>query len=140
MIVRIETKLIVGFMFLVLMMVALAFYSVSVSQKFLWQSVAKSSIFLAEEILKRINQDIYNKIEALQTHSKHLLLQETLSESNSEFEKIDGIEVYINQKEKEWVSASKDEITPFMQGLITNALSNSLRKEFVNPTTQLMDL
>ena len=130
--VRIGTKLFAGFMLLVLMIVALSFYSINISQEFLRQSVGKSSIFLAEEILKRIYQDIYYKIEALQTHSKHLLLQETLSESNSEFEKIDGIEVYINQKEKEWVSASKGEITPFMQGLITNALSNSLREEFVN--------
>ncbi len=130
--VRIGTKLIAGFMLFVLMIAAMAFYSINISQKFLRQSVVKSSISLAEEILKRIDQDIYNKIEALQIYSKHLLLQETLSESNIEFEKIDGIEVYINQKEKEWVSASKDEITPFMQGLITNALSNSLRKGFVN--------
>ena len=130
--VRIGTKLIAGFMLLVLMIVAMAIYSINISQKFLRQSVVKSSISLAEETLKRINQDIYHKIEALQTHSGHLLLQETLSESNSEFEKIDDIEVYINQKEKEWVSASKGEITPFMQGLITNALSNILRIKFVN--------
>ena len=128
--ITIGTKLIVGFMLIVLLMVALAVYSVSVSQKSLQQSVGKSSIFLAEEMLKRMNRDVYLKIEELQTHSKHLVLQKTLYESNREFERIDSIEKYINQKDREWVSAPKDEITPFMQELISNELSDTLRYEF----------
>ena len=47
--------------------------------------------YVAEEILKRINYSIYQKIEALQSHSTELLVKETLSESNSKFEKLNDI-------------------------------------------------
>lgn len=129
--IKIGTKLVVAFMVVLLMIVALALYSVVVSRKSLRESVGKSSVFLAEEILNRIEQNIYLKVEDLQTYSKHLLLQNALLNSNKEFEKLDNIEGYVNQKEREWISAPKDEITPFMKGLINNELSDEMREEFV---------
>lgn len=63
--IKIGTKLTVGFMLVVLLLVTLAVYSVIVSQKSLRESVGKSSIFLVDEMLRRINQNIYLKIEEL---------------------------------------------------------------------------
>ena len=129
--IKIGTKLIGGFMLIVLLMVALALYLVSVHQKSLLQSVGKSSVFLAKEMLKRINHGVYLKIEELQTHSKHLLLEKALSASNEEFDKLANIKGYISQKDEEWISAPKDEITPFMRELIGNELSDTLKEEFM---------
>lgn len=129
--IKIGTKLTTGFMLVLLMLVALSLYSFNVNQKSLQKSVGNSSVFLAEEILNRIEQNIYLKVEVLQTHSKHILLQKTVLESNKEFEKLDSIKEYINEKEREWISAPTDEITPFMRELTGNDLANALREEFI---------
>ena len=128
---RIGTKLIAGFMLVVLLMTALALYSANISQQRLQESVGKSSVFLAEEMLKRINYTVYLKIEELQLHSRHLLLENILSKSNKEFEELDNIEEYLDQKDREWGSVPTGEITPFMQKLIGGELSNRLRKDFI---------
>lgn len=129
--INIGTKLIASFMIVVLLMVALALYLVNRSQKSLQESVSKSSIFLADEMLKRMDHGIYLKIERLQALSQGALLQRTVLESNQGFEKLDNIQEYINKKDKNWTSAPKEEMTPFMQELISNALSNSLRSQFI---------
>ena len=128
--INIGTKLITGFMLIVLMMVALSFYFVSVSRKSLEQCVVGDSIFLAEEMMRGIDRAISLYIEQLQTYLEHPLLQKTVLESNKEFERLNSIEKYINRKDREWVSAPGDEITPFMMELIRNELSRGLRMEF----------
>jgi len=130
--ITIGTKLTAGFMLVLLVLVALAYYSVSISQKSLKESVGNSSMFLAEEILNRIEQNIYLKIEELQKYSKICLLQKTVLESNREFEKLGSTEEHINRKDREWISASKDEITPFMKILISDELSDDLREDFIH--------
>ncbi|MBL7178053.1 MAG: HAMP domain-containing protein [Desulfobacteraceae bacterium] len=129
--INIGAKLIVGFMLVVLLMATLAFYSLNMSQKTLKESVGISSILLAAEIMNRIDQNIFLNINELQKYSKGYLLEKTLLESNKEFEKLDSIEEYINRKDREWISASKDETTPFMKILISNELSDEMREEFI---------
>ncbi len=127
--IRIGVKLMAGFALVILLMVALSLYLTSISQKSLRQAVGKSSIFLAEEMLKRINRSIYHKIEELQIFSKNTLVQEMLSESNREFEKLDDIKETIIQEDRKWVSAPKNQTTQFMQDLISNKLSNNIRRQ-----------
>ncbi|MDI6769234.1 MAG: GAF domain-containing protein [Anaerolineales bacterium] len=127
----IGAKITAGFVLAALLMLALALYSVSVSRQSLLESVGTSSVFLTEEMLKRMDMDIYGKIESLQIYSGDLSLKSSLLASNREFESLDSIEGYVSQKDSEWVSAPKDAITPFMQALIGNELSNSLRREFI---------
>ena len=127
----IGTKLIAGFTLVIILMISLSLYFTSISQRSLRQSVGESSIFVAEEMLKRINQGIYLKIEELQSLSKNILVQEALIESNREFEKLDDIKEYIIQEDRKWISAPKDQINPFMQEIISNRLSNNLRQEIV---------
>ncbi|MDY7030668.1 MAG: HAMP domain-containing protein, partial [Thermodesulfobacteriota bacterium] len=129
--IRIGTKLIAAFIPVILLMVALALYLTSISQKSLRQSVGESSMFLAEEMLKRISRSIYLKIELLQSHSHNILIQKLLLESNREFKKFDSVEEYITQKDREWISVPKDQITPLTQHLINNELANNLRQEIV---------
>ena len=61
-------------------------------------------------------------------YSKDLILQNSVLESNREFEKLSDIQAYINKKDLEWTSAPKKSITPFMQKKINNVLSNELRE------------
>ena len=128
---KIRTRLIAWFLLVVLLMTVLALYSVNRSAISLEQAVGTTSMFLAEEMLKTINLDIYNKIEELQVHSSHHMFQKILMESNRRFENMGDEKAWIDQKEKEWVSVPKDVVTPFMEQLIHNELSSSLRKEII---------
>ncbi len=125
-------KLFVGFIVIVLLMVLLAVYLTKVSQRSLQQAVGTHSILLAEEMLARINHDIYIKIEELQSHLADLLLQKTIRDSNREFENLDNIQAYVDQKDVEWRQSPPDKDTPFMQALIHNEFSNHLRNELLN--------
>ena len=120
-------------MLIVLLMVALAWHLVSLSQKSLQESVGKSSVFLADEMLKRINHSVYLKMEEMRIHSGNALLLKTISESNRKFDKmkVEDVQEYMDQKEREWVLTAKDEITPFMRELIGSELSDSIRKEII---------
>ena len=79
---KISTKLISGFTLFLLLMAALALNSVRISSRTLQESVGKNSILLVEEMLKRMDRNIYLKIEELQKHSKDLITQKAVSESN----------------------------------------------------------
>ena len=127
----IGTRLIVGFTLLVLLLAALALYSVRVSQGFLQESVGQGSIFLADEMLKRIDHDIYFRLEELQRYAKDAAMQETVRESNQKFEKLNNVQTYITKKDQAWTSTPAETITPFMQELIDNRLSEELRATFI---------
>ena len=127
--VKIGVKLLAGFVPAVMLMTAMALYSVHTGEKSLENSVGKTSIFLAEEMLKTINRDIYLKIEALRVHTSHFLFQKILMESNRQFEGFDNVSEWIDGKEAAWVSAPREAVTPFMKSLIENPLSDSIRKE-----------
>lgn len=124
-------KLIAGFLAVMLLIIALAFYSARESEKFLQDSAGKNAVFLAQEMLKNISRDIYINLEKIQTYSGNPLLKDTLLKSNQGFENLDDIKAYIDQRDEEWRSVPKDEITPFMQRLISNTLSNNLREKFI---------
>ena len=127
----IRTKILGGFLLVIVLAAALSLYSGAISERSLEASVGKNSVFLAEEISKRISHDIYTKIGELQTLSMHSHFQDTLRESNSQFKKMGDVEGWVRQKEKEWSSAPKGEITPLMRQLIDNELSKELREEFI---------
>ncbi|MBW2202831.1 MAG: hypothetical protein JRF52_01715, partial [Deltaproteobacteria bacterium] len=127
----IRTKILGGFLLIILLAAALSLYSGAISEGSLEASVGSNSVFLAEEISKRISHDIYTKIGELQTLSMHSHFQETLQESNTRFKKIGDVEDWIEQRETEWVAAPKGKITPFMRQLIDNELSRELREGFI---------
>jgi len=130
---KIGTKLIGSFLLIVLLMAVMAFYSASLSQSSLKEAVGRSSIYLVEEMLQRIDQDIYLKLEVLQTHSKHKVLQNTVLQSNEEFEKLASIGDFVAQRDREWTTAAaEEEVTSHMNALLSNELANGLREEFIH--------
>jgi len=128
---KIKVKLLGGFLLVVLCIIALSFYSADTGQRSLEESIGKNTVFLAEEMLAKMDQSIFFNIETLQRATKAFLLQKFISESNREFERLKSISEYIDKKDRAWVAAPKDEITPFMQELSDNELSDSLRRKFI---------
>lgn len=124
---RISHKLILGFTVVALLVGVAGYISVYVSQKALQQSIGKNSVALAAQVMSSIDRNIHSKIERLQSFADPSL-QKALIKSNQEFEQLDNIQNYINEKEREWTSVPKEEITPFMKELNNHELSKALRK------------
>ncbi|MHC4545133.1 MAG: ATP-binding protein [Planctomycetota bacterium] len=124
---QIRHKLILGFVGIALLVGVVGYLAVYASQKTLQQSIGESSASLAVKALDLIDRNIYHSIEVFQEHSRDLGLQKTVLESNQKFEQLDNTEAYINEKDKEWTSAPKGEITPFIQELMNSKLSQKLR-------------
>lgn len=121
-------------LFVVIAVVALGFacvgyFAVYRSREALQKSIGESSVALAQETLDKIDRNIYSRIEEMQAYTRTLALAEQIVSSNEEFEEIENVQDYINQIDKEWTSAAKVTITPFMQELIRNELSAELREK-----------
>ena len=129
--ITIRKKLIFGYLIAVLLMAVFALYAVHEGQQSLKESIGRNSIFLAAEILKRINHDISTILDNIRVYALGILVNKTISESNQVFQKLKNAQEFIKQKDAEWVAAPKGEITPFMQQLINNELSHQLRQKFI---------
>lgn len=126
---RIGVRLILGFLTIALLVGVIGYISIDISKKALQGSIGERSVVLAQERVNRIDRNIYDKIEEFIAYSNSLMSQEACIESNKEFEKFGNIQDYINEKDREWTSAPKEEITPLMQELINNKLSEELREK-----------
>jgi len=127
---KISQKFFLGFAAIVLLIVFIGYLSINASQNALQKSIGENSVILALEILDKIDRSIYYRIERWKAYAvSNPGLKEIILSSNREFEKLGNIQAYIGQKDKEWVSAPKGELTPFMQEIIVNNnLSEGLRK------------
>jgi signal transduction histidine kinase len=123
---KISHKLILAALAIVITIGTVGYVSVFIAQKALEKSIGNNSIMLATEVLNHINRCLYGRIETFQEYSKSLDVQKILLESNREFEKLDNIQTYIKEKDLQWTSVSKGEITDIIQELIDNDLSEEL--------------
>ncbi|MBI4707192.1 MAG: HAMP domain-containing protein, partial [Candidatus Omnitrophica bacterium] len=108
--ITIPIKLTAGFLLIILLILTLGLYSMKVSEEALRKAVGKGSVFLAEEMMVKIDKDIYQRIELFRFYSEDTLLQKTLSESNLALEKMPHIQ---------------------SRKIINHELLNSLRERFI---------
>ena len=129
---KIRQKLILGFVGIASLVGVVGIMCVNTSQRALQKSIGESSVALAVETMDKIDRNIYYTIEEFQAYCNDLVLQETIAKSNREFEKLENLQKYIDEKNNEWISAEKGTTTPLMQELLNNKLSEELRdkKEF----------
>ncbi len=80
------------------------------------------------------------KIQKMQELAKNTELVKAIKDSNSQFGTLEEPYEYINEKDEEWRSASETEITPFMDSIIKNHISDFLRKYSVIPSDDFGDL
>lgn len=128
---KVETKLILGFLIIYLLFGSAIFVSLYESSKALKLTARQKLLRLTHELNEQMDADINDRIEEFRIYSRDSFLQQFVSESNSEFEKLSDIQAYINQKDNEWISAQPNEITPFMKQLIGNRLSEDLKNRAV---------
>jgi len=124
---KLVPKLGLGFLILLLAIWLFGIFVIETSAGALRRALAEHAVAMNLESLDILERDVFRKIN----HFRNLLYtsetQEALFKSNLEFGAMKDANAYIDEKEKEWTSAGKRAITPFMADLIDNPLSNFLR-------------
>ncbi|MEE8553677.1 MAG: HAMP domain-containing protein, partial [Desulfobacterales bacterium] len=129
--ITIRTKIVLIFTIILAVTIVLSLYSITVSRDSLADSVGISSIILAENTIKRMDNAIYQNIHDLQLYSREELIQKTVFNSNTAFQQMDDIQSYVKQRDREWISTPQDKETGFMRNLAASQLSEDLRNKFV---------
>ena len=124
---KVATKLIFGFLAISLLVGLVGFVSVYESSKALEKAVSEGMLSLEDKLIGEVGKEINERITDFLAYSKDLELQQYMAQSNKDFDKMSDVQAYISQKDREWVAAQKNEVTPFMQQLIDNQISKQLR-------------
>lgn len=125
---KIGQKLILSFISIALLVGVVGYISANTARKALQECIGEDSVVFAAETLDKIDRELCHKIEVLKVYSNDLVLNELLTKSNRKFERLSNVDDYINQKDKEWVSAPEATLTPFMEELTSNKLAVELKK------------
>ncbi len=126
---RLIHKLILGFLVVALLGWAMQYIAVDSNKRILEEHYKDNVGSMLSDILHDADVDFYNNIKIFQEYSKSSIVQEALITSNHAYERMGDIQAYINEKDKEWVSVEKYELTPFMEGIINNRLSNEIKEK-----------
>ena len=99
------------------------------------------------EVTEESNEDLQHnldlivfKIQKMQELSKNTELVKAIKDSNSQFNTFEEPFEYIIEKDEEWRSAPESEITPFMESIIKNHISDFLRKYTIIHSDEFGDL
>ncbi len=127
---RLGTKLITGFAFFLVMIVAVGLYSSLASQASLQSSIGQSSVFVANEMMISMNSALYNWIDRLEIRGTEPAIQAAARASNREFDGMESADAYMDRTESAWSAALKDEPSPAVQRVIGNQTSQELRNYY----------
>jgi len=124
---KIVYKLTLGYLAVALLIALVGHLAGSAARRALKDSIGEASRRLARQIIDELDRHIQSRIEQFQAYSKSRSLQEAAARSNEEFEKLHDIQAFIQHKDEEWTSVPKETVTPFMNELISSALSEEFR-------------
>ncbi len=99
-----RTKLAIIFFTVIIMMVLFLFYSLNINKNIYINEIGHSSIILAEEMFKRMNQRIFYLTGQLQIEMHTEFIQKNVSDSNDKFSSIQNLNKYIQENEENWMN------------------------------------
>jgi PAS domain S-box-containing protein len=125
---KIRQKLVLGFAGIASIVGIVGAICITTSQRALQKAIGKGSAALAAETIDKIDREIYHAIEDFQAYCTDLVLQDAVAKSNREFEKLENVQDYIDERDAAWVSAQEGTTIPLVQELTSNKLSEELRE------------
>lgn len=108
------------------MFLSLAVYSVEAGRKSLEEAIGSGSVDMARHFALAVDRGIYSKLHEMIIIAMGNNMRDTISSSNAEFDAMDDPDLYIDERDDEWVSVAEDELSPFMEELLGNNLSLDL--------------
>ena len=128
---KIGNKILLGFLSISLLIGVVAQIALDINSRTLHESIIESTQAATTNIIVSIDRNIEQRIEEMHANTvADAQLRAALVASNAEFQNSGTpaqIQDYIIEKDNEWIAAPRETITPFMQELINNDLSQSLR-------------
>jgi len=121
---KIGHKLTLGFVGLAVLMTALGYVALRTSRTSLEKVIGESSADLAEQILDKINRNIYRRVEEVQAYARDNLAKQYIALSNAQFEKMPDPNRCIEQVDKDWVNGVD---LPLISELTNNELARELQ-------------
>jgi signal transduction histidine kinase len=119
-------KLMLSFSAVVVLVITTGFMSIKIAQDKMKTNIGQNHHALAAGLLNDIDRNIYIRIETLQEYCQESVLQKMIAKSNQEFDKLNNVQAYINERDRQWTSLAPGQLSPFMKELMDNELSNEL--------------
>jgi len=129
---KIGTKLILFFVTTVLLIAAIAAYSVYESRLSLGDSIGSSFTFSADTLLREIQETIFLKMELIELITENPAVQREVAMSNREFAGLRDVERYMDKIEEEWKAPEKKRGSGFKDKLLESGLSLELRRQLID--------
>lgn len=125
---RISHKLALGVAGFTLLVSGAVYFSFEISEKELRRSVSDGLSRLMAERLDNMDRAFYTRIEAVRKYALRRDIRDAAEASNRRLSKLDDVERYVREKDREWVlSSGEGETTPFMRQILANDLSRELK-------------
>jgi len=126
---KLSHKLVLTSLLLSSLIWIVGFYAIALSRRALQDSIEGSSAVLAVKARDEVDRLIHAALDDWLIYSVSPLGQRVIKASNQEFEELQDIQAYIDRRDDEWRSAPKETVTAFMKGLLTNELSEAIRRK-----------
>src|SRR3990172_5403537 len=126
---KIIYKLIISFYIIVLIIGVASYIAIRDSNQTIKSEIGETVVSMTELIVREMDTRIYERINHFNEFIVGKYLQDHLTLSNRDFEKMLNMQGYIDDKDQEWTSAPKGEVTSFIKGLLENDLSDTIRKK-----------
>ena len=129
---KITHKLILGCWLLTVCVWLAGYFSSTIGKKELTRTIIEHDVSLAHEMLARIDQMIYTRVETFQEYAHDVLLRNGIEESNAAFARLDDIEKHIDARESRWATLQGGPENPAIGALLQNEISEELgeKREF----------
>ncbi|MEW6600842.1 MAG: ATP-binding protein [Nitrospirota bacterium] len=121
-------KLIAGFLVVSAMICIAGLYAYKTGYRLLEDTYISNNEALAGEMMDSIDRSIHKRIETMRSYSNDVMLRDTIIKSNQDFSRKADVYSFIIRRDREWTSAPADQVTPFMEQLINNSMSDELRE------------
>jgi len=121
-------KLVLGSVLLSSLIWIAGLCAIAVSRRALEGSIERSSSVLAAAVMDEVDRAIHASIDDWLVYSVSPVVQRTVKASNREFESLPDVQAHIDRRDAEWQAAPDKTVTTFMEGLLTNDLSEAMRR------------
>lgn len=91
------------------------------------KNVGENAVLVVQQAVVEVKERLLDRVEYFQAYVANPVLTDALMLSNENIELLEGGQMYIEERNKEWISAPEGTTTLFMREIIGNQLSESLR-------------
>jgi methyl-accepting chemotaxis protein len=125
-------RLVGGFLLVIAMMIALALYSVTVSRQSLTESIGRSSVFSAEDMMGSIDRTLERRLLEAKRPTVRAAYHQPIEDSNRAFDGMADREGFMQLRAMEWASAGPTSPPPSLRAVLGNPLSEDLKGLFID--------